>query len=88
MVKSKKKSKQNVPKKQGPEADQSKAIKIGPNTNFDTCQERLSPFGGILALLKFLDLFRFQEIFENFYLPPSRKPKLGHYKMVLSILML
>jgi hypothetical protein len=88
LVKNEKKSSKNSPENQGPDANPSKAIKIGPNTKFDTCQERLSPFGGLLGLLKFLDLFRFQEIFESFYLPPSRKPKLGHYKMVLAILML
>jgi hypothetical protein len=35
-----------------------------------------------------LDLFRFEDIFEKLYLPPSRKPKQGHYKMMLAILML
>lgn len=33
-------------------------------------------------------MFHFEEIFEKFYLAPSRKPALGHYKMVLCILML
>jgi len=88
LVKTKKESSQNSPENQGLDDNPSKAIKIGPNTKFDTCQERLSPFGGLLGLLKFLDLFHFQEIFENVYLPPSRKPKLGHYKMVLAILIL
>lgn len=65
-----------------------RARKIGPNTKYETCTERLTPFGGVLGLIRFLDLFRFEEIFEKMYLPPSRKPKLGHYKMVLGIIML
>ena len=48
MVKTKKESSQNSPENQGLDDNPSKAIKIGPNTKFDTCQERLSPFGGLL----------------------------------------
>ena len=73
---------------QGLDENRLGARKIGPGTHFETCQERLSPFGGVLGLIKFLDLFRFEAIFERFYLPPSRKPTLGHYKMVLAMLML
>jgi hypothetical protein len=73
---------------QGSEEKPARARKIGPDTRFDTCQERLSPFGGVLGLVKFLDLFEFEAIFEKLYLPPTRKPLLGHYKMVLAIIML
>ena len=65
-----------------------RARKIGPNTRYETCTERLTPFGGVLGLIKFLDLFQFEAIFEELYLAPSRKPKLGHYKMVLGFIML
>jgi hypothetical protein len=65
-----------------------RARKIGPNTRYETCSERLSPFGGILGLIKFLDLFRFEDIFDKLYLAPARRPVLGHYKMVFGILML
>jgi hypothetical protein len=74
--------------KQGPKKKRPRAKKIGPDTHYEVCKERLSPFGGVLGLIKFLDLFRFEEIFTRFYLAPSRKPALGHYKMVLCILML
>lgn len=77
-----------TPENKGPCENPPRARKVGPNTKFDTCQERLSPFGGVLGLIKFLDLFGFEAIFEKLYLPPSRKPALGHYKMVLAILML
>jgi hypothetical protein len=73
---------------QGSDGNPPKARKIGPNTRYETCSERLSPFGGLLGLIKFLSLFRFEAIFEELYLPPARKPALGHYKMVLGILML
>ena len=62
--------------------------KIAASTGYGTCTELLSPFGGILALIKFLDLIRFEEIFEHVYKGPKREPKLGHYRMVVGILML
>jgi hypothetical protein len=62
--------------------------KITASTGYGTCTELLSPFGGVLALIKFLDLIRLQEIFEHVYRGPKREPKLGHYRMVVGILML
>jgi len=64
------------------------ARKINASTQFDTCTERLSPFGGLLALIKFFDLVYFREIFDSTYQAPSREPKLGHYFMTTGILML
>ncbi len=61
---------------------------IGPNTSYDLCTQRLSAFGGLLPLVKFLDLIGFEEIFERVYVSPKRKTKLGCYRMVLGILML
>ena len=75
-------------KNQGENECQWKANKIGASTAYDFCRERLSPFGGLLGLVKFLDLVRFQEIFEGFYKPPERLPEMGHYPMVLGILLL
>jgi nitroreductase len=66
----------------------SKAREIKASTAYGTCSERLSPFGGLLALIKFLDLMKFEEIFDHTYRAPSREPKLGHYRMVVGILML
>jgi hypothetical protein len=65
-----------------------RAKKINASTAFDTCSEQLSPFGGLLPLIKFLDLVEFQKIFDFAYKPPKRKPKLGHYSMVVGLLML
>ena len=65
-----------------------RARKINASTSYDTCNEQLSPFGGLLGLIKFLDLVNFQEIFQNAYIEPGRKPKLGSYRMTIGILML
>ncbi len=62
--------------------------KIGPNTEHDICSERLTAFGGLLALIKFLDLIKFKDVFKNNYVSPPRKTKLGCYRMVLGLLIM
>jgi hypothetical protein len=86
-----KRRKNNTKKKRngkGFKASGAKARKINASTAYETCTENLSPFGGLLALIKFLDLVRFKEIFDSTYLAPRREPKLGHHLMVVGILML
>ena len=73
---------------QGAEECPAKASKIGPSTPYGYCSERLSPFGGLLGLVKFIDLVGFKEIFDRFYKPPSRSPKLGHREMVYGLIVL
>jgi hypothetical protein len=88
MVKRRKKS---ITKKQvskGYYGNGSEPRKIKAFTAYGTCTERLSPFGGILALIKFLDLMDFEKVFDHAYQAPSRDPKPGHYRMVIGILML
>ena len=68
--------------------NRAKARKINASTAYETCSEQLSPFGGLLALIKFLDLVNFHKIFNSAYQPTSREPKLGHYPMMVGILML
>jgi len=75
-------------KNQGENGCQQKASKIGPSTAYDYCRERLSPFGGLVGMVKFLDLVKFKEIFEGFYKAPERMPEMGHYNMVFGILLL
>ncbi len=65
-----------------------KARKITASTAYETCTEQLSPFGGLLALIKFIDLVNFHKIFDSAYQKPSRNPKQGHYLMMVGILML
>jgi hypothetical protein len=65
-----------------------RARKINASTGFETCAEQISAFGGLLGLIKFLDLVKLEEIFERHYIKPRREVKLGHYRMVVGILML
>ncbi len=64
------------------------ARKINASTAYETCTEQLSPFGGLLALIKFIDLVNFHKIFDSAYHKPSRNPQRGHYLMMVGILML
>jgi hypothetical protein len=64
------------------------ASKISASTHYETCREQLSPFGGLLALIKFLDVIEFEAVFEGSYQKPAREPKLGHYRMVVGIVLL
>lgn len=41
-----------------------------------------------MALIKFLDVIEFAEVFEGSYHKPVREPKFGHYRMVVGIVML
>lgn len=66
--------------------DSGRARKINASTAVGTCSEPLSPFGGLLGLVKFLDLVDFKKHFEEAYIAPSRETKLGDYGMVLGIL--
>jgi len=68
--------------------NRTEARKNNASTPFENCTEQLSPFGGHLALIKFFDLVNFHKIFNSAYQPTSREPRLGHYSMIVSILML
>jgi len=86
----KKQNKRNTKKLNGKGfgRNRTNTTKISASTRFDTCNERISPFGGLLAMIKFLDLMDFKQIFKSVYNSPDRKPKLGDYKMMVGILML
>ena len=56
MVKSRKSNFRKNRNKKGRKTNRTKARKINASTPFETCSEQLSPFGGLLALIKFLDL--------------------------------
>ena len=72
----------------GFEESEPRARKINASTGFETCKEQISAFGGLLGLIKFLDLIKLEEIFDRYYIKPRREVKLGHYRMVVGILML
>ncbi|MBU2497736.1 MAG: IS1380 family transposase [Proteobacteria bacterium] len=72
----------------GLEQRESRARKINSSTAFETCTEQISPFGGLLGLIKFLDLIKFEKVFNHLYIAPRRKVRLGNDRMVIGILML
>lgn len=88
MVKKRKQNNRKTRNSKQFNGNKAKPRKINASTHFETCTEHLSPFGGLLGLVKFLKLFDFEEIFESTYQAPKRKPKLGHYSMMFGILML
>jgi hypothetical protein len=88
MVKTTKSNFQQNRNAKGSVKNRTRASKINASTPYETCSEQLSPFGGLLAMVKFLDLIDFKQIFTCGYQEPNRKPKLGHYKMVIGLLML
>lgn len=88
MAKKRKKNIRKTRKGKGIPKKLARTNKINASTRVETCDESLSPFGGLLAVVKFLDVVQFQEIFEAFYTKPSRKPAKGHYFMVKGILVL
>jgi len=72
----------------GRQRRETKRTTITPDTPYGECSERLTAFGGLLALVKFLDLIGFEAAFAAHYVHPQRAPKLGGYRMVLGMLML
>ena len=59
MVKQHKKGNRKRRAGKGSCANRARARKINASTEFETCSEQLSPFGGLLALIKFFDLVGF-----------------------------
>jgi len=88
MVKRKKNNNRKNRSRKGFCKNRATAIKINASTAYDTCTEQLSPFGGLLAQIKFIDLVNFHKIFDSTYHKPSRNPKRDHYLMMVGILML
>jgi Transposase DDE domain group 1 len=80
--------KTNHKKKAGRQQASHSVIKITPDTSYGECSERLSAFGGLLALVKFLDLIGFEALFAEHYRTPRRKTQLGHYGLISGMLML
>ena len=63
MVKQQKKHSTKKRTGKGFKKNTAKARKINASTPVETCTEQLSPFGGLVALVKFFDLVKFEEIF-------------------------
>ena len=88
MVKNENNNSSQKVENQGDNDYPARANKIGASTRYEYCNEQLSPFGGLLGLVKFMDLVKFKEVFAKFYKGPSRKPIIGDYAMVYGFIML
>src|ERR1039458_4892985 len=88
MVKRQIKDNAGRPINQGETECPAKATKIAPSTGYEYCSERLSPFGGALRLVKFMDLVQFRDIFDAFYTSPEWTPDMGYHDMIYGILLL
>ncbi len=67
---------------------ENKRTVITPEAPYGECSERRTACGGLLALLKFLDLIGFEDAFKEHYAHPNRVPKLSGYRMVRGMVML
>lgn len=61
---------------------------ITSSTQYDTCSERMTAYGGLLSLVKFLDLLGFDELFRSNFRTPHRGTAYGYCPMVKGLLML
>ena len=61
MVKRRKNNNRKNRSRKGFYQKRAKARKITASTAYETCSEQLSPFGGLLALIKFFDLVNFHK---------------------------
>jgi hypothetical protein len=59
------------------QSDEPRPTAITPGTPYGGCSERLTPFGGLLALVKFLDLIGFEHALEEHDGHPKRATPLG-----------
>lgn len=62
--------------------------RITADTPHGICRDRLTAFGGLLPLVKFLDLVGFDEKFKRYYIRPKRITQLGCLRMITGLLML
>lgn len=88
MVVSENQNTHNAQEYQGRNASSSLPAKINAFTGYDLSNTRLTAFGGLLPLIKFLKIIDFKEIVSENYVSPKRKPKLGCYRMITGFLML
>ncbi len=88
MVKSKNTKRQGHSVNKGFCDSSNRPTKIGPDTRYEACKARMTAFGGMLCMIKFLDFVNFKDVFNTHYKSPKRRPRLGCYNMVLGFLML
>ena len=85
-MKTENKHKTKQPGNQGVQPTDRTPAKINADTEYAVSNTRMTAYGGLLALIKFLDLVEFKEAFEKNYCSPTRKPALGCYRMILGLI--
>jgi hypothetical protein len=64
------------------------SAKINAFTSHGFCDTRITAFGGLFPLIKFLKIVDFEQIVSQHYTSPVRKTQLGCYKMLTGFIML
>ena len=88
MVKSKNQHNQKEGVKQGEKEGGSKTRKIKASTHHGYVDEHLSPYGGLLPLVKLWDGLRFDVQFSTFYCEPTRETQYGSLFLIKGLLLL
>jgi len=73
---------------QGEDQTERKSNKINASTHYAFSDTRMTAFGGLLCFVKFLDLLRFEEVFEQYFVSPKRQCTIGHYRMLIGVVVL
>jgi hypothetical protein len=79
---------ENTNRARGVQESSEKAAIIKGSTPYDTCEERLTAFGGFLAFVKFVEVIGMKEVFDQHWIYPVRKPVLGCWRMLMGCLSL
>ncbi len=88
MVKSKDKHTQKKGLKQGGKEARRRPKKIKASTRHGYTNQFLSPYGGLLPLVKLWDALKFESLFVRSYCEPSRQTEYGSLFFIKGLLML
>lgn len=88
MVDSKKQNTVKHTENQGEYETEAKSNKINASTHHATCNARMTAFGGLLGFIKFIDLVKFEEVFDKYFVVPKRQCSIGHYRMLVGLMVL
>ena len=88
MVKSKNQHNQKEGVKQGEKEGGSKTRKIKASTHHGYVNEHLSPYGGLLPLVKLWDGLKFDVLFSTSYCEPTRETQYGSLFLIKGLLLL
>ena len=88
MVKSRNKNNRKRGQKQGEKESQGKARKIKASTRHGYTKEYLSPYGGLLPLVKLWDALKFEDLFKTAYIEPGRQTEYGSLFFIKGLLVL